>query len=96
MSAAGGNARTYSDFRKLIEDSKDIDAVIATPVDTHKMIAIATLESGKNVYCEKPLSNTPEDTRVMVLAVRGAKGIFQSGFQLRQDPNRRAAMEFRA
>jgi predicted dehydrogenase len=58
------------------------------------MIAIAALEAGKNVYCEKPMSNTPEDVRVMVLAARSAKGIFQSGFQLRHDPARRAAMEF--
>lgn len=95
VAATGGQARGYADFRKLIDESKDIDAVIiATPVDTHKMIAIATLEAGKNVYCEKPMSNTPEDTRVMVLAARSAKGIFQSGFQLRHDPNRRAAMNF--
>jgi myo-inositol 2-dehydrogenase / D-chiro-inositol 1-dehydrogenase len=95
VAAAGDSPRTYTDFRKLIDEAKDVDAVIiATPVDTHKTIAIATLESGKNVYCEKPMSNTPEDTRVMVLAARNAKGIFQSGFQLRHDPNRRAAMEF--
>ena len=92
---AAGDVATYTDFRKLIDNSKDIDAIIiATPVDTHKMIAIAALEAGKNVYCEKPMSNTPEDVRVMVLAARSAKGIFQSGFQLRHDPNRRAAMEF--
>ncbi len=88
-------AETGTDFRRLIDRSQDIDAfVIATPVDTHKMIAIAALESGKHVYCEKPMSNTPEDVRVMVLAARSAKGIFQSGFQLRHDPNRRAAMDF--
>ncbi len=95
VSGAGGNARAYTDFRKLIDEAKDVDAfIIATPVDTHRMIAIAALESGKNVYCEKPMSNTPEDTRVMVLAARNAKGIFQSGFQLRHDPNRQAAMNF--
>jgi myo-inositol 2-dehydrogenase / D-chiro-inositol 1-dehydrogenase len=92
---AAGDAATDTDFRRLIDNSKDIDAIIiATPVDTHKMIALAALEAGKNVYCEKPMSNTPEDVRVMVLAARSAKGIFQSGFQLRHDPARRAAMEF--
>ena len=95
VSAAGGSARTYTDFRKLIDESKDIDAfIIATPVDTHRMIAVASLEAGKNVYCEKPMSNKPEDANVMVLAAKNAKGIFQAGFQLRHDPNRSAAMQF--
>jgi predicted dehydrogenase len=94
-SGGGAKPASYTDYRKLLEESKDIDAVIiATPVDTHKAIAIGALELGKNVYCEKPMSNHPEDVRVMVLAARGARGIFQSGFQLRHDPNRRAAMDF--
>lgn len=94
VSAAGAETATVADFRRLL-DRKDIDAVlIATPVDTHKMIAIAALEVGKNVYCEKPMALTPEETKMMVNAAKTAKGIFQSGFQLRHDPNRRAAMEF--
>ena len=94
VSAAGGDPAKEADFRRLL-DRKDIDAVlIATPVDTHKMIAIAALELGKNVYCEKPMAVTPEDTNLMVTAAKSAKGIFQAGFQLRHDPNRRASMEF--
>ncbi len=94
VAAAGGDAAKYDDFRRLL-DRKDIDAVIiATPVDTHKMISLAALEVGRNVYCEKPMAGTPEDVRMMVKAAESAKGIFQSGFQLRHDPNRRAAMEF--
>jgi predicted dehydrogenase len=88
-------AAPYSDFRRMLDERKDIDAVIvATPVDTHKMIAIAALEVGKHVYCEKPLAHTPEDAKLMRLAARGAKGIFQAGFQLRHDPARKAAVEF--
>ncbi|MCZ2146581.1 MAG: Gfo/Idh/MocA family oxidoreductase [Bryobacterales bacterium] len=94
-SERGHKPRTYEDFRKMLDDGKDIDAVIiATPVDTHKMIAITALEVGKNVYCEKPMAVKPEDVRLMVNAAHNAKGIFQAGFQLRHDPNRRAAMEF--
>ncbi|HYP14310.1 MAG TPA: Gfo/Idh/MocA family oxidoreductase [Bryobacteraceae bacterium] len=85
----------YSDFRKMLDERKDIDAVIiATPVDTHKMIAIAALEVGKHVYCEKPMAATLEDTRIMASAARSAKGIFQAGFQLRHDPARNAAVRF--
>lgn len=91
----GHSPRAYTDYRKMLDDGKDIDAVVsATPVNTHKAIAIAALEYGKHVYQEKPLAVTPEDARLMVTAAKSAKGIFQTGFQLRHDPNRNAAMKF--
>ncbi|MEZ5353331.1 MAG: Gfo/Idh/MocA family oxidoreductase [Bryobacteraceae bacterium] len=91
LSGAAG----YPDFRRMLDERSDIDAVIiATPVDTHKMIAIAALELGKHVYCEKPMAVTAEDAGLMRIAARGAKGIFQAGFQLRHDPNRGAAVKF--
>src|SRR5579864_5964219 len=91
--AAGNTPDAYTEFRKLL-DRKDIDAVvIATPVDLHKEMAIAALEVGKHVYCEKPMALTPEQCRMVVNASKSAKGIFQAGFQLRHDPNRAAAMK---
>ena len=93
--AKGNSPAAYKDYRKMLDEVKDIDAVvIATPVDTHKAVALTALEIGKNVYCEKPLALTPEDSRMIVQATHNAKGIFQAGFQLRHDPNRRAAMDF--
>jgi len=90
----GGSAEGYADYRKLL-DRKDIDAiVIATPVDTHKNIAIAALESGKNVYLEKPVGLNPEECDIVEKASRSAKGILQVGFQLRHDPSRAASMKF--
>src|SRR5215471_5578381 len=66
--AAGHSPQSYEEFRNLL-DSKDIDAVIiATPVDLHKEMAVAALEVGKNVYCEKPMAVTPEDCRQVVNA----------------------------
>src|SRR2546422_9238108 len=93
-SAAGHSPDAYTEYRKLLE-RKDIDAiVIATPVDFHKEMAIAALEVGKNVYCEKPMAVTPEDCRQVTNTAASAKGIFQAGFQLRHDPNRAASMDF--
>jgi len=95
VGASGDAPATYTDFRKMLDERKDIDAtIIATPVDTHKMIAVGALEVGKHVYCEKPMATTPADVRVMATAAKNAKGIFQVGFQLRHDPARRRAMEF--
>jgi predicted dehydrogenase len=90
--AAGHSPEGYSEYRKLL-DRKDIDAVvIATPVDFHKEMAVASLELGKHVYCEKPMALTPEDCRIVTNAAASAKGVFQAGFQLRHDPNRAASM----
>ncbi|MEO7650843.1 MAG: Gfo/Idh/MocA family oxidoreductase [Bryobacteraceae bacterium] len=92
--AAGQAPEGYAEYRRLL-DRKDIDAVvIATPVDFHKEMAIAALEVGKSVYCEKPMAVTPEDCRLVTNAAKSAKGIFQAGFQLRHDPNRAASMKF--
>lgn len=92
--AAGNSPEGYTEFRKML-DRKDIDAVvIATPVDLHKEMAIAALEVGKHVYCEKPMALNPEQCRMVVNAAKSAKGIFQAGFQLRHDPNRAASMKF--
>ena len=94
VTAAGEAPETYTYYRKLL-DPKDIDAVvIATPVDLHKAMAVAALEVGKNVYCEKPMAMTPEECRIVTNAAASAKGIFQAGFQLRHDPNRAASMKF--
>lgn len=91
----GGKATVWADFRKMLDERKDIDAVIlATPDWTHKDFDIAILEMGKHLYAEKPLALSVEDCKSVVQAAKQAKGIFQVGFQLRHDPNRNAAGKF--
>ena len=95
VAEAGGEARTWSDFRKMLDVQKEIDAVVlATPDYTHKDFDIAILEVGKHLYAEKPLSLTAEDCRAVATQARKAKGIFAAGFQLRHDPARNAAEKF--
>ncbi|HWI01033.1 MAG TPA: Gfo/Idh/MocA family oxidoreductase, partial [Propionibacteriaceae bacterium] len=56
-----GFASTETDWRKLVERD-DIELVdICTPGDSHAEIAIAALDAGKHVLCEKPLANTVEE-----------------------------------
>lgn len=90
-----GNAdcATYRDFRELLARS-DIDAVlIATPDHWHVPASIYALDVGKDVYCEKPLSNTVREGRALVEAVRRNNAIFQHGTQLRSIRNVRFACE---
>ncbi|HEX4947856.1 MAG TPA: Gfo/Idh/MocA family oxidoreductase, partial [Blastocatellia bacterium] len=60
------NAKRYTDFRKLLETQKDIDAVvIATPDHTHAVIGKAAMELGKHAYIEKPLTWSIQEARVL-------------------------------
>ncbi len=69
----------YLDYRRLL-DRNDIDAVlIATPDHWHAKISIEALESGKHVYCEKPMTHTVEQAIQVRNAVRKQKKIFQVG-----------------
>ncbi len=92
---AGHEADGFTGYRQMLEQLKDIDAVvIATPVDTHRDITVTALELGKHVYEEKPMALAPEECRAIVNAAQRASGIYQAGFQLRHDPNRNASVNF--
>ncbi|MET0861542.1 MAG: Gfo/Idh/MocA family oxidoreductase [Microbacterium sp.] len=67
-----GWAETATDWRAVIARD-DIDVIdIATPGDTHAEIAIAALEAGKHVLCEKPLANTVAEAEAMTDAATHA------------------------
>jgi predicted dehydrogenase len=84
-----GWAESDTDWRRAIERD-DIDLIdIVTPGDTHAEIAIAALEAGKHVLCEKPLANTVEEARAMAEAAEraAAKGVrAMVGFTYRRVP----------
>ncbi len=76
---------TYGDFRDLLARS-DIDAVvISTPDHWHAIHVIDSCKAGKDIYCEKPLSQTVAEARAMVNAVRKYDRVFQTGSMQRSD-----------
>jgi predicted dehydrogenase len=86
-------AKTYNDFRKLLEQ-KGIDAVVvATPDHTHAVATIAALKSGHHVYCEKPLTHTVSECRKVREAARKAKKATQMGTQIHAGDNYRRVVE---
>jgi predicted dehydrogenase len=80
-------AARYSDYRKLLAERKDIDAVvIITPSFLHAEVAVAALEHGLPVLCEKPIATTVEDANRMMEASRKAGKPLYIGFQKRLVP----------
>ena len=72
---------TYNDFRELLARD-DIDAVaVGTPDHWHAIVTISACRSGKDVFCEKPLSLTIREGRAMVRAARRYGRVFSSGSQ---------------
>lgn len=83
----------YNDFREIIA-RKDIDAVcIATPDHWHAIPAIAALESGKDVYCEKPLTHNIHEAIEIMRAVKANKRVLQTGSMQRSMEEFRVACE---
>jgi len=89
----GRKPSQYSDFRKLLEN-RDIDAVIVgTPDHWHALVTTQACLAGKDVYCEKPLTLTIHEGRVMTQVARATKRIVQTGSQQRSDDKFRLGCE---
>ena len=85
--------RRYTDYKELLAQS-DIDAVIiVTPDRIHKEMAVAALEAGKHVLCEKPLALTREDCVDIAAAVKNSDKKFMVGQICRYTPAFKAAKE---
>ena len=84
---AGGDAKFFADFRRLLE-LKEVDAVhIATPDHWHAIATVLACQAGKDVYVEKPTSLTVREGRRMVEAARRYDRIVQVGTQHRSAPH---------
>ena len=87
------DCKAYGDFRELIA-RKDIDAVcIATPDHWHAIQTIAALESGKDVFCEKPLTHNVHESVEVMKAVKNNKRVLQTGSMQRSSREFRIACE---
>ena len=83
----GHKLNAYEDYREMLANEKDLDAVIvATPDFWHAEHATACLEAGLNVYCEKEMSNTLEGAKQVVRAAKKSGKLLQVGHQRRSNP----------
>jgi len=75
-------AKKYRDFRKMLDQEKNIDAVVVgTPDHNHAVVSMWAIRMGKHVYCEKPLTRTVYEARALAEATRQAGVATQMGNQ---------------
>ncbi|QDU92499.1 Gfo/Idh/MocA family protein [Lignipirellula cremea] len=85
----GKKPDAYGDYRKVLERD-DIDAVmIATPDHWHTKIAVEAMLAGKDVYCEKPLTVTIAEGKLLEKIVKQTGRVFQVGTMQRTESDQR-------
>ncbi|MGN6546043.1 MAG: Gfo/Idh/MocA family protein [Aureliella sp.] len=92
------DAKVYKDFRVMLEKEKGIDGVtVSTPDHTHAVASLTAMAMGKHVYCQKPLTHSIFEARVMARAADHYKVATQMGNQAHAgEPIRRAVEVVRA
>ncbi|HET6327194.1 MAG TPA: Gfo/Idh/MocA family oxidoreductase [Planctomycetaceae bacterium] len=76
------NVKKYKDYRKMLEERKDIDAVlVSTPDHHHAPASVLAMTLGKHVYCQKPLTHSIYEARRMREVAREMKVVTQMGNQ---------------
>jgi predicted dehydrogenase len=86
-------AKFYVDYRKLI-DQKGLDAVlVATPDHSHALATVTALKAGLHTYCEKPLTHTVHEARLVAETAAAQKRATQMGTQIHAGENYRRVVE---
>lgn len=87
-------AKTYNDFRKLLDIEKTIDAVVvSTPDHIHAPASAWAMQLGKHVYCEKPLTHSVYEARMVAGLAKRNKLATQLGTQIHAGSNYRRVVE---
>ena len=87
-------AKKFIDFRKLFDDVKNFDAVVVSTTEhTHAFVTMLALQAGKHVYCEKPLTHSVWEARMISEAAKKAKVATQMGTQIHATSNYRRVVE---
>jgi predicted dehydrogenase len=84
---ASPNAKRYVDYHDLLAQPGLDAVVIASPDHQHCPMLLAALDAKKDVYLEKPMSHSLEESQRMIRAVRKASQIVQIGMQRRSAPS---------
>lgn len=86
-------AGTYNDFRKMLERTDLDGVVVSTPDHCHAVVTSMALQTGRHVYCEKPLTHTVWEARRITELARKHKRVTQMGTQIHAENNYRRVVE---
>ena len=89
---SNGLATIHRDYRDLLQQPLDA-VIIASPDHWHVRMAVDALAAGKDVYLEKPVTHTLEESATLLRAVRSSKQILQCGMQQRSWSHFRDAVD---
>jgi predicted dehydrogenase len=88
------DVKVYSDWRVLLDKEKNLDSVnVSTPDHMHAPISMKAMALGKHVYCQKPLTQTIYESRMMAKVAADKKLITQMGIQIHSSEAHRAVVE---
>ncbi|MDO4630645.1 MAG: Gfo/Idh/MocA family oxidoreductase [Planctomycetia bacterium] len=88
------NAKPFTDYRKMFETIKDLDAVcVCTPDHTHAAPSVMAMRAGIHCYTEKPLAHDVRECRVMEDIAQEKKLCTQMGTQIHAGDNYRRVVE---
>src|SRR5262249_2614901 len=80
--------KKFRDFREMLAAPLDLDAVlVAAPDHIHAPATALALRSGKHVYCEKPLTHTVEEARIIATLAKEKNLVTQMGTQIHAESN---------
>jgi hypothetical protein len=88
------NASFYTDYRLLLDKEKLDAVIVSTPDHTHAPATLLALKAGCHVYCEKPLTHTVHEARLVSETARKYKRVTQMGTQIHAGSNYRRVVEW--
>ncbi|HEY7120321.1 MAG TPA: Gfo/Idh/MocA family oxidoreductase [Tepidisphaeraceae bacterium] len=87
-------AQRFNDFRRMLDQVKNLDAIVVSAADhCHAPATVRALRLGKHVYCEKPLTHTVAEARLVATEAAKAKRATQLGTQIHAGDNYRRVVE---
>ncbi len=87
-------AKTHADWRALLDQDKEFEGIIvSTPDFMHAPVALAAMQLGKHVFCQKPLTHTVFEARQMQLAAKKYGVVTQMGNQIQSHAAYRTAVQ---
>ena len=89
----GSTPKIYEDYRRMFEKEKIDVVLIATPDHWHTKIAIEAAKAGIDIYCEKPLTLTIDEGKLLCRVIKDTGRVLQTGSWQRSDARFRLAVE---